>query len=105
MVVPSSTLSVWGNQTTDPMSQSNLTHFDMYIPASGFASGDFQLMFNSSQYGDDWYFLILFLDAPATRMMQMETIFQTYLTPIVITMVVLMLMKLALALQMLTYCG
>ena len=62
-----STLSVWGNQTTDPMSQSNLTHFDMYIPASGLpASGDFQLMFNSSQYGDDWYFSNFVLDAPAT---------------------------------------
>ncbi|MBK6666226.1 MAG: hypothetical protein IPG48_08755 [Saprospiraceae bacterium] len=49
------------------MSQSNLTHFDMYIPASGLpASGDFQLMFNSSQYGDDWYFSNFVLDAPAT---------------------------------------
>ncbi|MBK6666725.1 MAG: hypothetical protein IPG48_11430 [Saprospiraceae bacterium] len=28
-----STLPVWGNQATDPQSLSNLTHFDMYIPA------------------------------------------------------------------------
>ncbi|MBL0190629.1 MAG: DUF4347 domain-containing protein [Saprospiraceae bacterium] len=61
-IITPSSLPVWST-SSQATSQSNLTHFDLFIPATSLpASGDLLFNFNSSLAGDDWFLANIKLD-------------------------------------------